>query len=252
MFGNKKGLEQELRKKGGTIAWATVISAKDRWDSSTNTGVSPMSTRVTEHMTVVLEVQPEGEPPFEAKFNQAFPGNMPLAGWQAKVIYDAGDRSKIAILDNEIFPPGANKTAPVITGGPAPADQSRTMRESLETERASGRLHQDAYDKALLRLSNLESLNGQGGISDSQFTKLMKAMPGVTVTTLFPTPDGLKQVVLKEDGTVVVSGAGSGPTSSPTSPASPADEIEKLANLRAKGLLTDAEFTAAKQKLLGV
>jgi hypothetical protein len=251
MFGNKKGLEQQLREKDGTIAWATVISAKDRWDSSINTGVSPMSTHVTEHMTVVLKVQPEAEPPFEAKFNQAFPGSMPIAGWQVKVIYDSGDHSKIAILDNEIFPPGANKTAPVIVDGLAPADQSRTMRQDLETDRANDRLDQDAYDKALLRLSNLESLNAQGQISDSQFTKLMKAIPGVTVTTLFPTSGGLKQIILKEDGTVVLSGAGFGATTSPTSPASPADEIEKLANLKASGLLTDAEFTAAKQKLLG-
>jgi hypothetical protein len=88
MFGNK-ALEQQLREKNGTIAWTTVISAKDRWDSSINTGVSPMSAHVTEHMTVLLNVQPEAEPPSEATFKQTFPHIMPMAGWQVKVIYDS-------------------------------------------------------------------------------------------------------------------------------------------------------------------
>jgi hypothetical protein len=34
-------------------------------------------------------------------------------------------------------------------------------------------------------------------------------------------------------------------------PASPADEIEHLAQLHASGVLSDEEFTAAKSKVLG-
>lgn len=57
-------------------------------------------------MKVKLKVEPEGEPAFEASFHQVFPGKIPIKDFQAKVIYDPNDHSKIAILEDQIFPPG--------------------------------------------------------------------------------------------------------------------------------------------------
>jgi hypothetical protein len=101
-----------------------------------------------------------------------------------------------------------------------------------------------------LRLSNLEQLLAEGEISDYQLTELLKVDAGVAATSMFPTADGLKQVVLKADGAITLSGAGSGSTMHASTSA--ADEIAKLAELKTKGLLTDAEFAAGKEKLLGI
>src|SRR5580704_477441 len=106
MFGNKKGLEEQLQAEGGKVAWSTVLDSKDKWQSGTQTGLSPMSMSVTDHVKVTLRVEPDDEPPFEATFNQAFSGSMPFKGWQCKVIYDPNDHSKIAVLENRVFPPG--------------------------------------------------------------------------------------------------------------------------------------------------
>ncbi len=38
----------------------------------------------------------------------------------------------------------------------------------------------------------------------------------------------------------------------PPPPADPVNELERLANLKAQGVLTDEEFSAAKAKLLGI
>jgi hypothetical protein len=106
MFGHKQGLERKLSEQGGTVAWATVVSAREQWASSSNTGVSAFSAKVTDHMKVTLNVQPDGQPPFEATAEQAFAGSTPMDGWQVKVIYDPDDHSKIAIQEDQIFPPG--------------------------------------------------------------------------------------------------------------------------------------------------
>ncbi len=107
MFGNKKGLERKLREQDGTVAWATIVSAEERWRSARggDTGFGG-PTSVTDHMQVTLQVEPEGEPAFEVTFKQAFPTHVPRPGGRAKVIYDPADHSKIAIIDGEVYMPG--------------------------------------------------------------------------------------------------------------------------------------------------
>jgi hypothetical protein len=104
MFGNKKGLEQELSAHGGVIAPATVIAAETGWTSGSNYGNGPYTAGNKNHMKVTLNVEPEGQPAFHATFHQTFPGDIPIKGWSAKVIYDANDHSKIAIMEGQIFP----------------------------------------------------------------------------------------------------------------------------------------------------
>ena len=73
MFGNKKGLEQKLREQGDTVAWATILSADEKWRSARggDSGFGGPG-QITDHMKVTLQVEPEGEPPFEVTFKQAF------------------------------------------------------------------------------------------------------------------------------------------------------------------------------------
>ncbi len=107
MFGNKKGLEHKLREQGGTVAWATIVSADEKWRSAHggDTGFGGPS-QITDHMKVTLQVEPEGEPAFEVTFKQAFASHMPRPGGRARVIYDPADHSRIAVLDGEVYMPG--------------------------------------------------------------------------------------------------------------------------------------------------
>ena len=108
MFGNKKKLEAQLQSQGGTTAWATVLDSDEKWQS-TSSGMH--GSHVTDHVRLKLRVEPEGADPFEATFNQAFPGSVPFKGWQCKVIYDPEDTSKIAVVEDSIAPPGVSHGA---------------------------------------------------------------------------------------------------------------------------------------------
>src|SRR4051794_19462256 len=101
MFGHKKRLEHKLSEQGGTVAWATIISADEKWKTTRggDTGFGAPAKGITRHMKVTLMVEPESEPAFEATVNQAFPGHMPRTGGRAQVIYDPDDHSKIAVMD---------------------------------------------------------------------------------------------------------------------------------------------------------
>ncbi len=250
MFGNKKGLEHKLSEHRSIEAWATILSAETLWTSQGDTNSADVyAAGSTHHMKVTLKVEPEGEPAFEATFKQTFAKQIAANGWRAKVIYDPNDRSKIAIEEDQIFlPTGANVPAP--SGAPSPADQISAMRLQLDDKKARGRLDENDYNTALLRVSNLERLLADANINEYQLTALLKVDIGVAATSMFPTPDGLKQVVLKADGSITLAGARSGGTTPAST--STADEIAKLAELRTKGLLTDAEFAAGKEKLLGI
>ena len=102
----RKELERTLSEQGGVVAPATILEAKLRFTSGSNYENGPYTVGDHAHMTVKVRVEPEGEPPFEAKIKQTFVHHRPRPGWRAEVIYDPNDRSKIAIRDDSIIPPG--------------------------------------------------------------------------------------------------------------------------------------------------
>jgi len=196
MFGHEKGLERKLNEQGGgTVAWATVVSAKGQWASSSNTGVSAFSAKVTDHMKVTLNVEPEGQPAFEATVHQAFSGATPVDGWQVKVIYDPDDHSKIAIEEGQIFPPGVSHDR---------LERGAALRGEAVAAAKSGNM--------------------------AEFVEEMKAKAA--------------RGEIEVQGTPLVTAAGGAPQPEI------ADELTKLADLRDRGALTEAEFDAQKAKLL--
>jgi hypothetical protein len=195
MFGHKKGLERKLRDQGGTVAWATILIAEEKWRSARggDTGFGGPSA-ITDHMKLTLRVEPEGAPTFEVTFKQAFPGPMPRAGGRAKVIFDAADHSRIAVIDGEVYMPGVSvekqQRARAHVAEAMEAANSGNMAEYIERRKA----------------------------------EVMRAAA---------------------DGTAafVVSGGGARKVDV-------VDELAKLADLRDRGALTEAEFAAQKAKLL--
>jgi hypothetical protein len=147
---------------------------------------------------VTVTVQPDNGEPFEASFRQAFTGMRPLNGWQCKVIYDPKDRSRIAVLENSITPPGLDH---------ARAEHAVEMRSEAMAAASSG--HMAEY---------IESMKARAQAGELQ---------GVTIV----------------DGRMVSPGA-------PAPKPDLADQLTKLDALRARGVLTDAEFATQKAKLL--
>jgi len=196
-LGNKKKLEQQLSQEGGTVAWATITDVGAGWSSASMNGFNQVTSQ-TDHEKVTVMVQPDSGEPFEASFRQAFTGLSPMKGWQCKVIYDPNDRSRIAVLEDSITPPGIDH---------AKAERAAQMRSEAMAAASSG--HMAEY---------IESMKARAQSGE---------LGGVTIV----------------DGRMISPGA-------PASKPDIVDQLTKLDALRARGVLTDAEFAAQKAKLL--
>ena len=155
-------------------------------------------TSQTDHDKITVTAQPDNGEPFEASFSQAFAGRHPFKGWQCKVIYDPNDRSRIAVLEGSITPPGIDH---------AKAERASEMRSEAMAAASSGNMAE--------YVESLKARAQSGGLS------------GVTIV----------------DGRMVSPGA-------PASKPDIVDQLTKLDGLRARGVLSDAEFAAQKAKLL--
>ena len=196
-LGNKKKLEQQLSQEGGTVAWATITDIGADFATASVNGFNQVTSQ-TDHEKVTVMVQPDSGEPFEASFRQAFTGLSPMKGWQCKVIYDPNDRSRIAVLEDSITPPGIDH---------AKAERAAQMRSEAMAAASSG--HMAEY---------IESMKARAQSGE---------LGGVTIV----------------DGQMISQGA-------PTSKPDVADQLTKLDALRARGVLSDAEFAAQKAKLL--
>ncbi len=201
MFGNKTKLTKELQDGGGTVAWATVLDSTVQWRSSSSSALQANAS-MTDHAKVRLSVQPDGEQPFEVTFHQGFPGAVPLAGWQCKVIFDPNDHSKIAVLEDQVFPPGIDHEA---------AERTAATRRDMRNAMRSGNMAE-----------YIQQVKAQAASG---------AFPGVVMV----------------DGQIVSGSAAPQPAAPQTTVA---DQLTKLADLRDRGALTDAEFATEKAKLL--
>jgi hypothetical protein len=196
-LGHKEKLEQELSQEGGTVAWATIADVSAGFQTARVDGFNQVTSQ-TDHDRITLTVQPDNGEPFEASFSQAFTGRHPFKGWQCKVIYDPNDRSRIAVLEDSITPPGIDH---------AKAERAAAMRSEAMAAASSGNMAE-----------YVESLKARAQSGE---------LGGVTIV----------------DGRMISSGA-------TASKPDIVDQLTKLDGLRARGVLTDAEFAAQKAKLL--
>ncbi len=197
ILGHKEKLEQQLSQEGGIVAWATFTDVGAGWSNASMNGFNQVTSQ-TDHVKVTVTVQPDSGEPFEASFRQAFSGLRPFKGWQCKVIYDPKDRSRIAVLEDSITPPGIDH---------AKAERAAEMRSEAMAAASSG--HMAEY---------VESMRARAQSGE---------LSGVTIV----------------DGRVISPGA-------PAAKPDIVDQLTKLDELRARGVLTDAEFAAQKAKLL--
>jgi hypothetical protein len=146
MSSNQQTRAQELLDSGGRIAWATVLEAREKWQSETP-GLSDV--KITSHMHLKLRVEPEGEPAFEASFGQALTQTVPITGWICKVVFDPADRSKIAMIDGTAVRPAAAPVQAVAPPDHSPVDQLTKLAELKDRGELTDAEFQSAKAKLL-------------------------------------------------------------------------------------------------------
>jgi hypothetical protein len=204
VFGNKK---KEILANG-IQARAVIMQVKD-------TGVTINDNPRVE---LILQVQPEGEAPFQAtKKVTVSRVAIPTAGSARWVRYDPADPSRVEF--------DVEKTEQVN----AAAQAAVSVTSAGVTANVEGMQVIDASGIPGLRDQVLKA------VSDAQTS-------GDT--------SELRDVVM---GAIGQSGAmaGGGPTPAATASSDPLDRLKKLNDLRVAGALTDAEFAAEKAKILG-
>lgn len=226
MLGHNKRLEPKLKEQGGKRAWATILESKKGWTTTGGVNAVPgQAGSITIRREFRLRVEPEGEPQFEATVKQAFNDShgwhIPEEGWSMTVIYDPNDHSKV-VIDVDAMPVG-----PGVDRDEAVARHERAMERQKMREMAPG---DSGWPAEQLRSVALDATLSP----EEKRAKIMElsASMGGAPKTMFV------------GGQAVQAGNAAGP-------AAAVDALAKLADLRDRGLLTDAEFEAQKTRILG-
>jgi hypothetical protein len=232
MLGHHPLLSRRLRKEGRR-AVATVVEAK-RTQYTETVGNDAIVGNTSILWKVVVSVEPPGEPPFQAELDVLL-GQLSSTspGDHFSVLYDPNDHSKV-IVD-----------------------------QSAEGEQAAA---QEAIDERVADRVERYRAAGQNDLADRY-----AAIHDPKLGLFGPLPDNPaeRQKVMAERrekiremmgapaagaGPAIVFGGQPMPATPPTpvsAAAATADALTKLADLRDRGVLTDAEFQAQKQRLLG-
>jgi hypothetical protein len=146
MSSNKQSRGQKLLESGGTIAWASVLEAREKWQSQTP-GLSDV--KIISHMHLKLRVEPEGEQAFEASFGQALTDTVPITGWICKVVFDPADHSRIAMIDGTAVRPADTPVPDAAAPHPSTVDQLTKLAELKDRGELTDAEFQSAKAKLL-------------------------------------------------------------------------------------------------------
>jgi Short C-terminal domain len=223
MFGYHPLLRHEL-KKNGKRAFATVVECNRT--HLLETAGDPSVVSSTERLwKLTLRVEPEGEQPFEAKVDEYLPQlSSTSVGDRFPVLYDPNDHGKVVVDHSEQADEAmTDETIKEQTG-----DVISRMRERGQGEMAD-RL-KAVYDAGLLQYAPTDDPQKLKGLIRERQDKIKEIMGGSNVLA---------------GGQPLPAGGGAAGAEMT------ADALTKLADLRDRGVLTDAEFEAQKKKLLG-
>lgn len=214
MFGGAKRLEKDLRESGGKVAPAQITAA-ERGKFAISTGGDAAQQAASAHVNykLTLRVTPDSEAPFDAEVKEPYPemSSGPSVGDTIGVLYDPNDHSKL-VVDHS-------------SEGKATEVLSRTSdRMQAAMAQVGG---ESAHDMMKEAIDDPQAFKEKMGERAAQLNANALASAGVEAPK--PWVAGAPVGAVKPD---------------------PADEIAKLADLRDRGALTEAEFQAQKKKIL--
>jgi hypothetical protein len=108
VFGDKRNsgrndkVREQLENGGGQRAWAVILDYQSRYGTGS---YSVVPKDMVDHARLTLQVEPEGQAPFEATVRASFSHHSPRAGGSIGVIFDPRDRSKLAVCREWAFGP---------------------------------------------------------------------------------------------------------------------------------------------------
>lgn len=225
MFGKHTRLERKLRENGRT-APATVLECHGTMTITEGNAMIVSNTQVV--CKLRLQVAPPGEPPFEATTSARFSQfGVPDEGDVLAVLYDPEDHDKVVVDQSTAAQLQVATNKQIATFRAMGGDVGSAIADKLEAARASGRLDVSGDDAEALQAYN------------AAFAKVVKEAKDALGLGGGP--------VIAVNGQIVSAGGAAGAAPAPSDPV---DEIRKLADLRDRGALTQAEFDAQKAKLL--
>jgi hypothetical protein len=229
MFGHHGLLERQLRKNGKT-AIATVLECRQTsWSETRGNPGLVGNTKV--ECKLKLRVEPDGESPFEAATDALFGQfSIPTEGMPLRVLYDPSNHKKVAI-DHSEAAEEATATAMIDQRMQPVIDRARGNGTEAGAATADG-LQQVLASGMLTKFSRDPAKRAEQRQQIKQIMAGAQAAHGVRPTNLIV------------GGQPVYGGQAGGAPSA-------ADQLTKLADLRDRGVLSDAEFEQQKQKLLG-
>jgi hypothetical protein len=215
MLGHNKRLEGKLREEGGSTAWATVLESTQQWASSggRNKAVGQAGS-FTIHQKLKLRVEPATEKPFEVTLKQVFNDA------HGQHIPQEGWSVKV-IYD--------------------PSDQSRVVIDLDEMFVRPGVVDRDAA------VARHEQASAMARDPDAR-AKRIQQMQADAMASAGVSPDLL--AMQQELAAKFLEGRRTGAGATAAAP-DVTDQLSKLADLRDRGALTEAEFQQQKAKLLG-
>ena len=215
MFGSAERLEKKLREGGGKTATAKITAAK-KGKMAISTGNDAAQQAASAHVNwkLTLQITPDNEAPFEGEVKEPYPelSSGPSIGDSIGVLYDPNDHSKL-VVDH-------SSAGLAITALSHVSDSAQAAMAQATGELAQDVIKEAIDDPAAFRekmreRANQMAANATAGAGTGMPNVLIGGVPAAAAA-----PD-------------------------------PADEIAKLADLRDRGALTDAEFEAQKKKILG-
>jgi hypothetical protein len=267
MLGHHPKLHRELQKKGRR-AFAKVREAKKThyYEAFGTTPAQEVAnTRVL--WKLVLRVEPEGEDAFDASVEEFFGSGATVEPsdrhYQFVVLFDPSDHGKVAIdhsdeawrmLDVQQFKERADARVSRMheRGQDFWADRVQAAQDSLADYMGEDRskLSRDEREDAMQaqKQKMREIMAGDSGQRAEQILAIQRD------ASIPPEEKGAKIRELMAGMGVAAPNVliGQPPVTAPTpDPAATADALTKLADLHDRGALTDAEFQAQKNKLLG-
>jgi hypothetical protein len=153
-----ESLEQKLREGNGKRAKATVLQAKDGIHTTMNGDSHGYGGTDITRWHYLLRVEPDGEPPFEAKVViriNKLDGAAPHEGESVLVLYDPDDHDKVA------FAVAETKEQRVS------AWQSRL--QGLQLTPAASPPPPDPIHDQIDQLQKLADLHDRGALTDAEF-----------------------------------------------------------------------------------
>jgi hypothetical protein len=227
VFGKHNRLERKLRESGRT-APATVLECHGTMTITQGNEMIVSNTQVV--CKLRLQVAPPGEPTFEAETSARFGQfGIPSRGAVLQVLYDPEDHDKVVVDDSPEAQMQVATSNQIATFRAMGGDIGAAIADKLEAAQAAGRLN----------------VTGDGEEAIQAYNEAFR-----TVVTEAKESLGLGSgPVIAVNGQVVSAGGG-GAVAPATAASDPVDEIRKLADLRDRGALTQAEFDAQKAKLL--